>query len=492
MIAILALALALDSLPGLRVADTTFATQETRREDLWVESPSVVSHVAYATPDVHGLPDRYTLYMKVDGHTAMFRVPVTNYLGGASYARYEVHENGDSLTFVDTTRTFDTLVGKRDGGRIILHWPALDVPLTLRRPSPAQVAAFYPRPPGERYTYRTPEADGDGWRVARAQDVGIDEAAVAAIVQKIADTDPVPRMAPLIQSLLVARHGRLVLDEYFFGFDAERLHDLRSGSKTFTSAMAGAAMDHGAHFDMSTPIYALFGDPRPDRSRITVGHLLSHSSGLACDDNDDASPGNEDTMQSQTAQPDWYRFTLDLPVAHDPGTIYAYCSAGINLAAGVIRRMAGVWLPLFFQRTIAAPLGIHHWAMNLMPTGEGYGGGGLYLRPRDFLKLGQAYLDSGVWNGRRIVSAAWVHQSTSRQIATGTNTWDGYGWHLNVLNGHDEYEATGNGGQLLMVIPDLDLTIVFTAANYNRYPIWKNFRDVIAAQEIIPAVQTRR
>jgi CubicO group peptidase (beta-lactamase class C family) len=130
--------------------------------------------------------------------------------------------------------------------------------------------------------------------------------------------------------------------------------------------------------------------------------------------------------------------------------------------------------------------------MNLTPTGEGYGGGGLYLRPRDLLKLGQTYLDSGVWQGHRVVSPAWVRQSTARQIVTGPESWDGYGWHLNILHapGHDyqDYEATGNGGQLLIVVPDLDLAIVFTAANYNRYPIWRNFRDVITAREIIGSV----
>jgi CubicO group peptidase (beta-lactamase class C family) len=478
----------------LWVSDSTYGPgkQGEIREGLWVQPRGAVSQVAYATPLKHGKPEplaeHYTLYMLIDGQTAMFRVPERNYLGGASYARYEVNLDGDSVRFVDTTHTFAPFAGSKEADRIVLRWPGLDMPLVLRRASGAQAAAFYPRPKGAIYQYRVPVADGDGWRTARAKDVGIDETALASIVQAIAETDPAPRTAPLIQSLLIARHGRLVLDEYFFGFDADHLHDLRSAGKTFTSVMVGAAMDRGAHFDMNTPVYPLFDDPQPDRSKITVGTLLTHSTGLACDDNDDASPGNEDKMYSQTAQPDWYRYTLDLPVAHEPATTYAYCTGGINLAAGVVRRTMGVWLPVFFQRTVAEPLGIERWAMNLTPSGEGYGGGGLYLRPRDLLKLGQAYLDSGVWNGHRVVSAAWVQQSTARHMQSGENTWDGYGWHLNVLNGHQEYEATGNGGQFLIVIPDLDLAVVFTAGNYNRYPIWKNFRDVITAQQIMPAM----
>ncbi len=466
----------------------------------WVQPRGMVSGVKYATPvmlrrigsdkwrgEVQPLNEHFTLYMRMVRDSGVtFRVPERNYLGGQGYARYFIQHDGDSARFVDTTHTFESFSGRMAGDHIVLHWPSVEVPVTLHPVSIAQIANYYPRPPGAKYAYKAPVADGDGWRVARASDVGMDETALAAIVQEIGAIDPVPRTAPLIQSLVIARHGRLVLDEYFFGFDADRLHDLRSASKTITSVMAGAAK-----IDMSAPAYPVFGDTQADRARITVGHFLTHSSGLACDDNDDNSPGNEDKMYNQTAQPDWYRFILDLAVVHDPGTVYAYCSGGINVAAGVVGRTTGTWIPAFFAQKVAEPLGIHRWAMNLTPTGDGYGGGGLYLRPRDLLKLGVAYLDSGVWQGHRIVSPDWVRQSTARQIVTGPESWDGYGWHLNILHapGHDypDYEATGNGGQLLIVVPDLDLAVVFTAANYNRYPIWRTFRENLTAKEIIPA-----
>lgn len=478
---------------GVRARDGSIA-------GFWIQPPGLVSRVAYATAvtlrrdgadgwrgGVRPLDEHFTLYMRIVADSGVtFRVPERNYLGGQGYTRYFVQHDGDSLRFVDTTHTFDSFSGRMEPGRIVLRWPGVEVPITLRPASPAETANYYPRPPGAKYAYKAPVVDGDGWRVARAADVGMDEAALAAIVQKIGETDPVPRTAPLIQSLVIARHGRLVLDEYFFGFDADRLHDLRSASKTITSVMAGAAK-----IDMNTPAYPVFGDTRADRARITVGHFLTHSSGLACDDNDDDSPGNEDKMYNQTAQPDWYRFILDLSVVHDPGTVYAYCSGGINVAAGVVGRTTSTWIPAFFAQKVAEPLGIHRWAMNLTPTGDGYGGGGLYLRPRDLLKLGVAYLDSGAWQGHRIVSPDWVRQSTARQIVTGPESWDGYGWHLNILHapGHDypDYEATGNGGQLLIVVPDLDLAVVFTAANYNRYPIWRTFRESLTAKEIIPA-----
>ena len=68
---------------------------------------------------------------------------------------------------------------------------------------------------------------------------------------------------------------------------------------------------------------------------MTLAHLLTESGGFACDDYDDASPGNEGTLQSQTS--DWWKYTLDLPMAHEPGERYAYCSANINLVGAALR-----------------------------------------------------------------------------------------------------------------------------------------------------------
>jgi len=118
-------------------------------------------------------------------------------------------------------------------------------------------------------------------------------------------------------------------------------------------------------------------------------------------------------MHMQTQQPDWWKYTLDLPMAHDPGSRYAYCSATINLAGAALTTATATWQPELFERTVARPLqfGPHYW--NLMPTDEGYLGGGAYLLPRDLLKVGQAYLDDGVRHGHQIVEKEWIATSTA-------------------------------------------------------------------------------
>jgi CubicO group peptidase (beta-lactamase class C family) len=469
------------------------------------------------------LDDRFTLYLKItrnpDGTlTGAFRNPESNAIGGA--AAFRVTREGDWLHF--TARPDETqppiVVDAKFGAAadtLRVFWPDAGRVLELTRRTPAQVPEFFPRPPGEpAYVYRAPPSLGDGWSTAPARDVGLDESSLARVVQREIDVDPAARRAPLMHSLLIAHHGKLVLEEYFFGFDRERLHDIRSAGKTFGSVMLGAAMMQRARIAPESHAYELlqamgpFANPDPRKARITLAHLMTHTSGLACDDNDDASPGNEDTMQAQHAQPNWWKYALDLPMARDPGTRYAYCSANDNLLGAALTTATRTSLPELFDRTIARPLQFGPYAWNLMPTGEGYLGGGAFLRPRDLLKLGQAYLDGGVWNGRRIVDRAWVGRSTSPQIAISPATpgldekafansylpgEDGFAWHLHTLQAggraYREYEANGNGGQMLIVVPELDLAVVFTAGNYGQGGVWSKFGTEIVPRDIIPAIR---
>lgn len=454
------------------------------------------------TGTVRPVDERFSLYLQVqragDGSLrGVFRNPEVNWTGRAPWFRVE--RDGSNVVFVDPASGRKRWVQPYDSAQRQITFD-FGGPVILRPRDLERAAGFVARPPSAPpYSYRAPLPRGDGWMPAPAASVGMDEARLEALVRRIAAADPAGDSTALIHSLLIARRGKLVLDEYFFGQAADLPHDLRSASKTFVSVMAGVAMDRGARFSISTPLYSLFphagsganADER--RGRITVGQLLTHSTGLACDDNDDNSPGNEAAMQSQDQQPNWYRYFLDLPVAREPGTAYAYCSGGINLVGGVVGEATKTWLPEYFDRYIARPLGIDDYGMNLMPTGEAYGGGGMRMRSRDFLKFGQLYLNGGTWNGARVVSRGWVRQSTAHQVDAPNGSSDGFGWHRYALTvaGRtvQEYEANGNGGQFLIVVPELELAIVFTAGNYNQYRIWRKFREEIVPQYIIGAIR---
>jgi CubicO group peptidase (beta-lactamase class C family) len=468
---------------------------------------------------VRPLEERFTLYLKIYRNAegslvGAFRNPDFNSNGGSSLFR--VTREGETVLLIarpDETlpeiRHSATLAHSPD--RLQLFWSDVGRVLDLARRTPEQAPNFFPRPPGETYTYKKPPVTGDGWATARAGEVGIDEAALTRLVQKLIDADPAARRASLIHSLLVAHRGKLVLEEYFFGFDRDRPHDTRSAGKTFASVMLGAAMMKGMKIAPETRVYDLlagkgpFANPDSRKSQITLAHLMTHTAGFACDDNNDDSPGNEDTMQSQTTQPDWWKHTLDLPMAHEPGKRYAYCSANMNLMGAALTTATGTWLPEFFERSVARPLQFGAYSWNLMPTNEGYLGGGAWLRPRDLLKIGQAYLDGGVWRGRRIVDASWVTQSTAPRMHISPATTgltpeqfgdfygegdDAYAWHLGAVHsGQRDYMATGNGGQVLIVIPKFDLVVVFTGGNYRQGGIWGRWGDEIVNKQIIPAIR---
>ena len=136
--------------------------------------------------------------------------------------------------------------------------------------------------------------------------------------------------------------------------------------------------------------------------------------------------------------------------------------------------------------------------MNLMPNGEAYAGGGLYMRARDQLKLGQLYLSGGTWNGARIVSQDWVRRSTVRhgnmrpRIDIDLNHGYGYGWHFRDYQGHgrtfDYYWAGGNGGQLIIVVPELDMVVGFTGGDYAEARKYLRWEIELMPQYIFPAV----
>jgi len=465
----------------------------------WIQPPGVTLDQSYATPlelkpagadrwraTVVPLPDRLRVFLAIwrraDGTlAATFRDPEQNSIG--AWLEFNVTADRDSLRFasVGQRRPMNFAAAYDSSARrIALKWPYFDRVIFFLPQDSSSATGLFPRlPRSARYRYQAPPRLNDGWRTAAAKTVGLDEAVLAKLVQQIADTDPLAPTAPMIHSLLIARHGRLVLEEYFAGWRRDDVHDTRSGGKTFASVMVGAVQ-----LDPDTKI----------KGDVTVGNALTHTTGLACDDNDDNSPGNEDVMQAQTNQPDWWQYILDQPQVHAPGTHYAYCSGGMNLAGYALHRATGEWIPALFDRTVARPLGFGRYYYNLMPTLDGYLGGGVRLAPRDLLKLGVAYLNGGTWDGHRLVSPEWVKLSTTTRLDSIVGR-DGYAWHIFPITAgkggrkYYEYEANGNGGQFLIVVPELDLAVVFTGGNYRDGGVWWKWRQQIVGNVIVPATK---
>lgn len=357
---------------------------------------------------------------------------------------------------------------------------------------------FYARgknPP--EYRYIPPMAEDDGWPIGTLEKAGISEEPLKKLIEIEVDPPNTSVHDLDIHGMLIARHGKLVFEDYFHGFNREKAHDTRSASKSLTATLVGSAIAHGADLSVSTHVYkTLYGESLPAdldsrKKAMTVENLLMMASGYYCDDRNPAAPGNEDVMQEQTADPDWYHYTLNVAMISNPGEQPTYCSADPNLLGDVLTRVTGKPLTELVQERIADPLQIQHYYLILGPDGVPYMGGGTSWLPRDFMKLGQVMLDGGRWNGQTIVNPEWARRATS-PLENLRKLQYGYLWWSIAYQYKDKtvraFFAGGNGGQLVMGIPDLDLLVAFYAGNYSD-PVLYKIQEEFVPKYILPAIR---
>jgi len=328
-----------------------------------------------------------------------------------------------------------------------------------------------------------------GWRTAAPAEQGMDPAVLDDL-----DTI-VPASYPQVRSVLVVRHGYLVVERYRQGIDAGDGHNSFSVTKSFVSALVGIALRDRHLRGLDQTVAELLADHLPAKAdprlrQVTVEQLLTMTSGLA---GDDALVGGLDGISDPMAQSrDWVRHILGRRPVTEPGTAFAYSSASSHLLSAMVADATGQSTLAFARAELFGPLGIatgrasepevRDWpptqakleayeqaavAWPTDPQGYHFGGGYLKLPARDLAKLGYLYLNGGRWDGTQVVPADYVAAST-RPHGGPSRGPGGYGYQWFVTNetGHDSFRAEGFGGQLIQVIPDLDLVVVITSDAY--------------------------
>ncbi len=285
-----------------------------------------------------------------------------------------------------------------------------------------------------------------------------------------------------IGSVLIEQDGRPVYEHNFAGDDST-LRDTRSATKTITSILIGIAIDDHKIPGVSVSLLSFFPgrtmqNPDPRKAKITLEDLLTMSSPLECDDWNDFSRGNEERMYLVE---DWTQFALDLPIrgfTRNPGEAppkygrhFSYCTAGAFLLGEVLKRSAGEPADVYAQQKLFDPLGIHDAQWVYSPLGSPQTGGGLRLTSADLLRIAELCRQSGRYEGKQIVSAEWLRASTTPHAQIDEQTEYGYFWWLKSFEAEGRaYPAwfmSGNGGNKVVVVPSLRLSIVITSTNYN-------------------------
>jgi len=333
------------------------------------------------------------------------------------------------------------------------------------------------------YTYATPASDTE-FQSSSLADQNITEAPIAEMINKIV-RDEFPR----IDGVLIFRNNLLVLEEYFHGHDAGIPHNTFSAGKSITSILVGIAVDKGFIANVDVPVisllpeYTSYENPDKRKSDITVRHLLNMASGLACDD---WYMRTEEAMQKSN---DWVKFSLDLPMATDPGTQGSYCTGAAVVLGRIIENTSRRSLQQFADKYLFGPLHIGPYEWHIMPDGKASAGGLFFMRPRDMSKIGLLLLNDGQWQGTTIVSSAWVDACRDSQLKL-PGPFDGYGylWWKQAFTGDvQSYFASGNGGQDIFVVPSRNLVVVFTSGNQNTSIGLQSFS--MMNDYILPATQ---
>jgi len=347
----------------------------------------------------------------------------------------------------------------------------------------------------------------DGWEVAAPEAQGLDPAVLCSVGPRFEAWHEANAHA-----VLVVRHRVLVYEHYFSGedetvtrgplgrvaHDTDKLHDLRSITKSVTSLLVGIALDRGWIKDIDTSVLSFFpeyADLRtPEKDGITLRHLLTMSAGFAWSDPSMSLGSAGDSEAAMLRAPDPYRYLLELPLAEKPGEVWNYNSGETGLLAAVLHKASGKALDALAQEVLFAPLGIIDVEWRRYANGDPIAGWGLRMRPRDLAKVGQLMLDHGRWHGKQIVPEAWIAQSTAPQIDAGRGgVFYGYLWWLgrSLIERRevDWIAGVGLGGQRLVIVPDRDLVLVVTAGLY-RSPLQDRVGFTVLNRYVLPAAAT--
>lgn len=304
---------------------------------------------------------------------------------------------------------------------------------------------------------------------ANPSEVGMRMDTISHLLELIRQTNH-----PDFRGLIVFKNNKLVVEEYFNTFWRATIEDIRSAGKSITGILAGIAIDQGLISSVDQRLDAFFPAFSNHKGQpIRIRDLLAMSSGLDADDNNNNSPGN---FTNWVLEDDWIQFAQTLPEVFPPGSRYVYNDVCPMLIGEIIQKASGMTLATFAEKYLFAPLGIEEYYWYSAPNGHTVPMGNLYLSTLDFAKIGLLLLNEGMWMGSRVVNQQWIQQLSKPRFDlssidpfaqgygnfwfTGTKVWKG--------KSIPYYYASGNGGNLLFIVPEFQMVVALTSTAYGQ------------------------
>lgn len=277
-------------------------------------------------------------------------------------------------------------------------------------------------------------------------------------------------------SMVVVRKDVLAFERYYHGMNKRSSNNVHSASKSVLGAAVGIAIEQGHIRSIDQPVSDFL--PKAPRG-VTIRHLLTMSAGIEWEE--------DATEYKIEKKPNWVDAILALPYPDRPGEKWLYSTGLTHLLSAVITKATGKSLAAYARENIFAKIGIMDERWGADPQGISSGGYNLYLTPREMAKFGRLYLHGGEWNGQQVVPRAWVEDSFRRHISPRPGSEYGLLFWQRNIGGHEVKFAWGYGGQLIYVVPSLEMVVVFTTNTRWSDPNFEG--DELLAKYILPAAK---
>ena len=311
---------------------------------------------------------------------------------------------------------------------------------------------------------------GDDWKVSTPAEQGLDPRLVAELYLNAAELER-------LYGLLVIKNGHLIAEKYFNEGSVEQKARIQSVTKSVTSALVGIALDRGCLSSVEQKMLEFFPEvvgqiTDPRKAQITVREMLQMRAGYPWEETHAA-------LWEGLLSGRYVPLVEEFPLTAEPGTEFQYSNLTSNWLGIIVDRACGSHLKPYAEENLFLPMGVEAGEWGTDWDGHNNGCGDLHLTARDMAKFGLLYLNDGEWEGTHILPADWVHDSLQTYSE---DAWDNIGRFRDIGYGYQWWSARagdqqvnfawGHGGQLIVLVDELDMVVVTTAD-----PFWLQHDD---------------
>ena len=320
---------------------------------------------------------------------------------------------------------------------------------------------------------------------------GISSAGILAFLEAAA------RTKHELHGFMLVRHSRVVAEGWWTPYGPQFKHTLYSLSKSFTSTAVGCAVAEG-RLTVADKVTKFFPDELPtpvseNLAALRVRDLLTMSVG-----------NTHEPTHEMVLQENWVKHFLAAPITHTPGSTFMYNSAATYMCSAIVQEVTGQRVLDYLRPRLFEPLGITGMTWETCPRGINTGGWGLSVPTEGLAKVGQLYLQKGVWQGERLLPASWVEEATSFKIQqplpakpgrpNDQNDWlQGYCYQFWRCR-HNAFRGDGAFGQYMIVMPEQDAVVAINAEVGNMQSeldlVWEHLLPAMHAQALPPDAAT--